>query len=309
MFRRAKIDSDPTENENQMDLHATALFVAAVQTGSLSAAASRSGVPLPTLSRRIRQLEAELKVQLLERSARGVQPTEAGTRLYEQASLGLELLNEAEEAVRSDQARLKGRLRLSMPPSMEPWWRLLRDFQTQHPDIRVQVFATERRVDLQQEGIDVALRVGDVADESMVAWRVASYRHILVAAPTLLAAWGAPSGVDDLHRFPCGAWASSPGARSEWRLGERRFEPAARLASNDYLPLLERALAGDFITELPPFLAREALADGRLQALLPELPLPLQTLHLLYPSHRHPSSIVRAYIDFCKAHAAAHLAG
>ena len=85
-----------------MDLNATALFVVAVQAGSLSAAAARLDVPLPTLSRRIRQLEQELAVQLMERSAQGIQPTDAGMRLYEQANRGVELLKEAEEAVRSD---------------------------------------------------------------------------------------------------------------------------------------------------------------------------------------------------------------
>ena len=94
-----------------MDLNATEMFVHVVQAGSLSAAAERAGVPLPTLSRRIRALERELNVQLLERSARGTKLTDAGTRLYEHASRGIEALAEAEQAVMSDEARLRGRLR------------------------------------------------------------------------------------------------------------------------------------------------------------------------------------------------------
>lgn len=292
-----------------MDLNATALFVAAVQTGSLSAAAARLEVPLPTLSRRIRQLEQELAVQLMERSARGIQPTDAGMRLYEHASRGVELLAEAEEAVRSDQAQLKGRLRLSIPPGMEPWWELLRDFQAQYPDIRLAVYATERRIDLIQDGIDVALRVGAIVDESMVARPVASYRHVLVASPKLIESLGNPKSVDDLHRFPCAVWSSGPGARSEWRLGERTFEPAAVIAVNDYQQLRRCALAGDVLTELPPFLARRNLASGKLVGILVRHPLPEQTIQLLYPSHRHPSSLVRAYIEFCKRHAARYITG
>lgn len=292
-----------------MDLNATALFVAAVQTGSLSAAATRLDVPLPTLSRRIRQLEQELAVQLMERSARGIQPTDAGMRLYEHASRGVELLAEAEEAVRSDQAQLKGRLRLSIPPGMEPWWELLRDFQAQYPDIRLAVYATERRIDLIQDGIDVALRVGAIVDESMVARPVASYRHVLVASPKLIARLGKPKSVDDLHRFPCAVWASGPNVHSEWRLGERTFEPAAVLAANDYQQLHRRALAGDALTELPPFLARQDLASGTLVGILARHPLPDQTIQLLYPSHRHPSSLVRAYIEFCKQYAVRYLTG
>ena len=292
-----------------MDLNSASLFVAAVQTGSLSAAAARLDVPLPTLSRRIRQLERELAVHLLERSARGIQPTDAGMRLYEHASRGVELLAEAEEAVRSDQTQLKGRLRLSLPPAMEPWWDLLRDFQAQYPEIRLAIYATERRIDLIQDGVDVALRIGAIVDESMVARPVASYRHVLVASPKLLAKFGKPRRVDDLRRFPCAVWASGPGARSEWRLGERVFEPAAVIAANDYQQLRRCALAGDALTELPPFLARQDLASGALVGMLARHPLPDQTIHLLYPSHRHPSSLVRAYIEFCKQHAVRCITG
>ncbi len=107
-----------------MDLNALRMFVGVVQAGSLSAAA-RLEIPLPTLSRRVRELEHQLAVQLLERSVRGTRLTEAGMRLYENAARGVEILHEAEQALASDQARLKGRLRLSLPPGFEPWWELL----------------------------------------------------------------------------------------------------------------------------------------------------------------------------------------
>ena len=123
-----------------MDLNAIRMFVAVVQAGSLSAAATRLGMPLPTLSRRVRDLERQLKVQLLERSARGAKLTDAGTRLYEHAGRGIEALLEAEQAVASDQAHLKGRLRLSLPQTFEPWWDLLAAFQRRFPDIRVHVY-------------------------------------------------------------------------------------------------------------------------------------------------------------------------
>src|SRR5262249_57638908 len=103
-----------------MDLNAVRIFVAVVQAGSLSAAASRLAIPLATLSRRVRDLERQLKVQLLERSARGTTLTDAGERLYEQASRGIEALLDADHAVVSDQALLKGRLRLSLPPCFAP---------------------------------------------------------------------------------------------------------------------------------------------------------------------------------------------
>ena len=290
-----------------MDLNATRMFIHVAQAGSLSGAAERANVPLPTLSRRIRELERQLKVQLLERSTRGARLTEAGTRLYEYAIRGIEALADGEQAVMSDQAGLKGRLRLSIPPSFEPWWALLRSFQHRYPDIQLSVYSTERRVDLIQDGVDVALRVGAVADESLIARRIVVYRHVLVASPALIAELGEPQSLDDLRLYPCVAWVASIGERAVWRLGDQSFEPRPALTTNDYLHLRSLALSGKVMTELPPFLASTAIARGQLRAVLPNHPLPEQTVNLLYLSHRYPSTIVRAYLDFCRDEAVCHL--
>jgi DNA-binding transcriptional LysR family regulator len=122
-------------------------------------------------------------VQLLARSARGTKLTDAGTRLYEHTSRGIEALLEAEQAIVGDQARLTGRLRLSLPQTFEPWWDLLAAFQRRYPDIQIYVYSTERRLDLIEDGIDVALRVGAIVHEAMVARHVLSFRNILVASP------------------------------------------------------------------------------------------------------------------------------
>jgi DNA-binding transcriptional LysR family regulator len=285
-----------------MDLNASHMFVAVVQAGSLSAAATRLGIPLPTLSRRIRDLERQLKVQLLERSARGTKLTDAGTRLYEHASRGIEALLDAEQAVMSDQAHLKGRLRLSLPPTFEPWWDLLAAFQRRYPDIQVYVYSTERRMDLIEDGIDVALRVGGIVHEAMVARRVLSFRNVLVASPKLVERFGIPAEPDALRRFPCAVWASRIDVPARWELAGHVVEPKAVLSTNDYHHLCSRALGGDVVTELPPFLAAAAIREKRLVPLLPQYPLPEWSINLLYPPHRHPSTIVRAYLDFCQSY-------
>jgi DNA-binding transcriptional LysR family regulator len=285
-----------------MDLNAIRMFVAVVQAGSLSAAATRLGTPLPTLSRRIRDLERQLKVQLLARSARGTKLTDAGTRLYEHASRGIEALLEAEQAVIGDQARLTGRLRLSLPQTFEPWWDLLAAFQRQYPDIQIYVYSTERRLDLIEDGIDVALRVGAIVHEAMVARHVLSFRNILVASPKLVERLGVPVQPEALHRFPCAVWASSIDVRARWELGEHVVEPKAVLSTNDYHHLCNRALRGDVVTELPPFLAAAPVREKRLVPLLSQYPLPEWSINLLYPPHRHPSSIVRTYLDFCQSY-------
>jgi DNA-binding transcriptional LysR family regulator len=280
------------------------MFVAVVQAGSLSAAAARLEVPLPTLSRRIRELERQLKVQLVERSVRGTRVTDAGTRLYEYASRGIEALTEGAEAVIGDQVRVKGRLRLSLPPSFLPWWDLLASFQARYPDVRIHVYTTERQVDLVEDGIDVALRVGTIIHEAMVARKLLSYRHVLVASPRLVGKLGTPKTPDSLHRFPCAAWTKRADGRCSWRLGQYLFDCEPVLSTNDYLQLRRSATEGEVVTELPPFLAADAIRAKALVALLPKYPMPEQAINLLYPSHRHPSSVVRTYLDFCQENAA-----
>ena len=141
--------------------------------------------------------------------------------------------------------------------------------------------------------------------DSMVGRRLFSFRHVLVASPQLLARLGEPTSPEGLRHAPCGAWQRNSEAIAVWRIGEQRFEPAAALVTNDYLHLRARAIAAELLTELPPFLARDALHSGDLKQVLPDFPMPVQDISLLYPSRRFVSSIVRAYIDFCQAHAMA----
>lgn len=292
-----------------MDLNTTQMFVSVVRVGSLSRAAAKIGVPLATVSRRIRALERELGVQLLQRSARGTKLTDAGARLFEQASAGIDALVEAEHSVRRDQALVKGTLRLSLPPGFEPWWALIGAFQRRHPDVDVATFTTERAVDLIEEGIDVSLRVGAVVHENVIARRLGRYRHVLVAAPALLRRLGEPASPEALRALPCGVWRPMTDRPRAWQLGKESVRPNPVIVVNDYAHLRERALAGDIVTELPPFLAREGLRTGKLVAVLPDWPLPEQQVHLIYPAHRHLSAIVRAYLDFCQEHAKPLLSG
>ncbi|MCC4266136.1 LysR family transcriptional regulator [Oceanimonas baumannii] len=292
-----------------MDLNATRMFVTVVKAGSLSAAASRLGIPLPTLSRRIRELERALKVQLLERSVRGTHLTEAGDRFYQHASQGIDVLAEAEQALLDSQTHLNGRLRISLPPSFEPWWQLTAAFRRSYPDIQLHVQNTERRIDLIEDGIDVALRVGSIVHETMVARHIQSFRHVLVASSALVARLGRPDTPSALGCFPCAVWGTGLDDHAPWQLGDTLVGPNTVLSCNDYLLLRRHALLGDVVTELPSFLALPAIREQRLVALLPEYPMPEHQLHLLYPSHRHPSTLVRVYLDFCQQHAPAFLDG
>ena len=283
-----------------MDLNAIQMFVAVAQMGSLSAAAIHLDIPLQTLSRRIRELEHELNVQLLQRSMRGTRLTQAGEKLYEYASRGIEAFAQGKSALISDQDELRGRLRVALPVAFEPWGQLLRDFQRRYPQIELAVYFTEQRMDLIAEGIDVALRVGAIEQDTLIARYMISYRHQLVASPALLERLGEPHIPDDLLRFPCATWSKDSSMRSQWTLGNQTLEPAAIVTTNNYLHLRNCALNGDCITELPPFLAVQAIKEGSLRSVLDNYPMPENPVHLLYQSHRHPSRLVRVYLDFCQ---------
>jgi DNA-binding transcriptional LysR family regulator len=118
----------------------------------------------------------------------------------------------------------------------------------------------------------------------------------------LVERFGMPAEPDALHRFPCAVWASRIDVTARWELGGQMVEPKAVLSTNDYHHLRSRALGGDVVTELPPFLAAAAIREKRLVPLLPQYPLPEWSINLLYPPHRHPSTIVRTYLDFCQGY-------
>ncbi|KAF1013521.1 MAG: HTH-type transcriptional regulator DmlR [Stenotrophomonas maltophilia] len=285
-----------------MDFNDARLFVAVVQAGSLSAAAQRLAMPLPTLSRRMRRLERDLQVQLLERSACGIALTDAGVSLHAQLQPGVEALLQAEQALRNQHDQPSGRLRLSLPQTFWLWWDLLAAFQQRYPQVEVYVLATERRVDLVEDGIDVALRVGPLLHEDVIALPLLQFRNVLVGSPALLQRLGVPATPQDLAQYPCAVWASRVDSRAQWQLGSHTVTPRPVLAVNDYHQLCERALAGQALTELPPFLAAPHLRSGRLQAVLPDHPLPRWALHLVHPPPRPPSALVRTYLAFCQQH-------
>lgn len=277
-----------------MGLNALRLFVVAAEAGSLSEAARRTGVPLPTLSRRVRALEDELGHRLLERSSRRLMLTDAGARLFASAEPALARLVQAEQGLQ-DASGVAGTLRVSVPPHFTPLWSALRDFGKRHPAVRFDVFVTDRRVDLVADGVDVAIRVGEGGRGSYVGRTLARYRHRLVAAPARLQGVGV-ARPEDLAALPCAAWRS--GGPAAWSLGDTRLELEPVLTTNDYQHLLQLALDAEVVTELPPFLAHGPLARGALVELLPEHPLPVQTVRALVADTRLLSPLLRHFLDF-----------
>jgi DNA-binding transcriptional LysR family regulator len=187
------------------DLNSLALFAKVVEAGSFSEAARRLKMPISTVSRRIAELEDQLGVRLLERSTRNLRLTELGAEVLEHAVRSAEL-NEAVESVISNRlSDVSGTLKLSAPPSVSDTLLtpLVTAFQASYPNVRVQILVTERLVDLIAEGVDLAFRLGTLKDSCLVARRVLTYRHQLVASPFYLKACKPPNGPQDLldHRL------------------------------------------------------------------------------------------------------------
>ncbi|MGJ8690979.1 MAG: LysR family transcriptional regulator [Thalassotalea sp.] len=283
-----------------MNLNSAKIFAYVVSKGSFSAAASYLDIPVSTVSRRVSELEKSLNVRLLERSTRQLRLTESGTTLYEFVSRGLEEMDAGLLALDERETELKGLLRLSAPPNFSPLHRMINKFQQLYPNIVVDLYVTEKKVDLIEDGIDVALRVGDVGNESAVARKICSYQHKVVATPTFIKNHFKPKKASDLLRLPCAAWAKKSQSVS-WQLGDEKIKIQPVLRANDYNLMLDQVMSDLYIAELPPFFCSKKLHRGQLVEILPELPMPLLDLQLVYPSRRQLSRIARVYIDFCLA--------
>ena len=187
------------------DLNALIVFAQVVEANSFSEAARRLKMPTSTVSRRIAELEAELRVRLIERSTRSLRLTDVGSELLEHARRSAEISDAVDHIASQHLTTVSGVLRLSAPPSISDSLLapLVGAFQAAHPQVRVQIFITERIVDQIAEGVDLAFRVGDLRDSSLVARRILTYRHQLVASPAYLATCKPPRTPPDLlnHRL------------------------------------------------------------------------------------------------------------
>ncbi|MFY0479513.1 LysR family transcriptional regulator [Achromobacter marplatensis] len=289
-----------------INLNRLSMFVAVVEAGSFTAAADTLGVTKAVVSFNLKQLERELGVALLTRSTRRLALTEAGDGFYAECA---RLLREAEAAVdqaRSGQAALSGSLRVTA--TVDYGNRIvapaLAAFARQHPGLRVSYQASSAHADLIGDRLDLAIRVGALADSSYRATPIGEFKLLLVASPALLAAHGTPRTPQALAAMP---WlANRPGRSGHWRLTDSKGRPhtlrVAPVAHADTASaLLAFAEAGCGVAALPDWLLEEPLARGALQRVLPSYSLPPQPVFAVYPDTRHISAKVRRFIDFLRA--------
>ncbi len=280
------------------------MFVRVVETGSISAAAERLEVAKSAVSRRLAELENRLGAQLLHRTTRRLSLTDSGRAFFERAQTILADLDEAEAAVSQAHTALKGRLRVALPLSfgllhLAP---LIEEFMALHPDVEFDLDFNDRQIDLMQEGFDLAIRIANLPDSSLIARRLAPVRHLLSASPAYLARHGTPTRPEDLQHHVCLAYSNlaNPGVW-HYRTPDGiagSVQVPFKLKANNGDFLCQAALAGHGLILHPTFYLRDALQSGALVPVLTDIVWPELNAYAVYPPTRHLSSRVRALVDF-----------
>ena len=280
------------------------LFVRIVETGSFSKASADLGLTQPTATKHVAALEAQLGARLLNRNTRGVSATEIGTLYYEKCKVIQRNLDEADNLAALLQSRVSGQLRVSTSVAfgrrvLTP---MVLAFMHEHPEITVDLAFDDRYVNLVEQGIDVAIRMGRLADSSLGSRYLGLNPWVLVGSPAYLAAHGTPLTPTDIDRHACLVYSSVQGD-DRWQFsgpgGTAHTVPVhGPLRSNSLSAVLDAALDGLGLAILPWYVARRAVDDGAVQALLPDYELPVQEMHAVFPSPKLVPSKVTALIGF-----------
>jgi DNA-binding transcriptional LysR family regulator len=281
-------------------------FVAVTETGGFAKAAARLGSSPPAVTRMIASLEARLGVQLFNRTTRNVRLTDAGLRFAERARAVLTALEAAESEAAGQSSVPSGHLTLTasvtMGRSLLP--SILNDFLEAHPRVTAKLLLLDRIVNLVEEGVDIALRVGRLPDSSLVSVRIGAVKRILVASPDYLARRGVPREPDDLKQQSIIAFTGLMPDR-EWRYGDgkrvRRVALQPHLEINDAVSAIASAERGDGITLCLSYMVADRIASGALVEVLADHAPPPVPVQVVYPESRLVSPKVRAFIDFSAA--------
>lgn len=287
------------------DLNTLVVFASVVEANSFSKAARKLKMPTATVSRRIAELEKELGARLLERSTRSLRLTDFGAEVLEYAQRSADVAAEVANIATDHAASTSGTLRLAAPPSISDSLLapLIRGFQATYPEIRIQILITERVLDLVADGVDLTFRVGHLEDSSVVARRVLTYRHQLVASPAYLSRVGAPKTPEDLlsHRLLTFSFWKPTFVWNLYQLngkGQRTLEFQPYLSMNEYIGVASALVAGTGIGELPPIVQPDLVRTGKLVEVLPRWRFRNFHLSMVHLGNRYIPRPVRLFKEF-----------
>jgi DNA-binding transcriptional LysR family regulator len=283
-------------------LDGIAAFARVVDSGSFSAAAQRMGLSKSAVSAHVQRLEQRLGVRLLNRTTRRLSVTEAGAAFYRHCARILAEAEAAEQAASALQREPRGTLRISAPDTFG-WMHVapaVPAFLERYPDLSIDIALSPAHVDLVDEGLDLAIRIGVIKDSALVVRKLALSRLVVCAAPRYLDAQGTPRKPGDLAEHNCLCTSLLPWG-DEWRLGGRRGElrvaVAGSVRSNNAAMLRAAALDGIGIAVLPTWAVAESLRTGALRQVLAAWEPPASTIYAVYPGNRLMTMKVRAFVD------------
>lgn len=284
------------------DTSSMAIFACVVNLGSFARAAEEHNLTPSAVSRVISRLEMRLGVRLLQRSTRKLSLTEAGSIFHARVTQILSDIAEAEREVAASNHEPRGTLRLSVPIVFGRLYvaPLIARMMRQFPELSVELTLTDRFVDLIEEGIDLALRIGGITDSRLIAKRLCANRRLLVASPDYLAHFGTPAFPADLIQHSCLIFTAL-NRPHDWRLvgpeGITSVSVKGRLSANNGDALLEAALENLGICPTATFAAADLLMRGELVRVLPEYEFEPTAIHAVYPSDKQLSAKVRCAVD------------
>ncbi len=280
------------------------LYVRVVETGSFSRAAAEFGITQPTATKAIAAMEKRLGARLLHRSTRGVTPTEIGAQYHERCKLIAGQIEDADNLATLRQSRIGGTLRISTSLAfgrrvLVP---LVLRYMARNPQVGIDLSFDDRYVSLVEQGVDLALRMGRLADSSLGARHLGINPWLMVAAPAYLKAHGTPRKADDLARHACLIYSSVQGD-DRWSLSGRScaavsVQVKGPLRSNNLSAVLAAACQGLGLAILPWYVARVALAEGTVVPVMADHSLPTQEVHAVFPSPKLVPSKVSHFIGW-----------
>lgn len=279
------------------------VFAAVVDGGSFAAAAARLETSRAMASKQVQKLEEHLGTRLLNRTTRKLSLTETGRAFYERSVQIISDVEEAEQVAGQMTGAPRGELKVTVPLSygqhkLAP---IIADYSRHYPQVSVNISLSDRKVDLIDEGFDLAIRIGSLPQSDLIARKISSARSVICAAPAYLAKAGTPAAPADLSAHPCLGYTLT-GTGAEWRLegpeGTLAIPVSGPIRADNGDMLRLAAVNGCGIILQPHFIVAGDLAAGRLVRILPEWQSGELGVYAVYPSRKHLSAKVRTFVDF-----------
>lgn len=280
------------------------VFCSVIEAGSFASAANRLGISTTAVSRHVAQLEASLNVRLINRTTRRMSPTDEGFAYFERCTQLLADLEETEAAVSGQARRPRGRLRLTAPIALATL-RLapaFAQFSRTYPEVTLDLVLSDNVADFAEEGLDMAVRVGRVGSDNLVARRIGETTVLAAASPRYLQQAGAPQVPDDLAKHTCLTYSYAAGGNQADFVGQDGKTTSVRFGgpihSNNGMFLTEMAIADAGIVFAPCFILQALIEQDKLRRVLPEWKLRTLPIQVVYPTRRHLSAKVQAMAGF-----------